>query len=66
MRNSAKNLIRVLEAAVEANGGEDLFIGLISLDEVKQGDYGYSGDLVSVHTEDIDENGMPTVILTYN
>lgn len=64
MRDSTKNLIRVLETAIAANDGQDLPIGLISLDEVKQGEYGYSADLVSVHTED--EGGRTTVILTYN
>ena len=63
MRDSVKNLIRVLEVAVAANDGEDLPIGLISMDEAKQGEHDYS-ELVSVTTET--EDGRTVVVFTYN
>lgn len=60
---NAKKLVDELQAAIAANDGADMWVGLQDMDDY--GKYGYA-ELVSTHTSDEIVAGMPTVVLTYN
>lgn len=63
-RSTAKRLIEELQLAIDANGGDDLWVGLVDMDEGEK--YGHA-EMLSVYTsEEAPVFGMPTVVITYN
>ncbi len=62
MKGDAKRLIRELQTAIDANGGDDVFVGFVSMDEDEA--YGYE-EYVSMYTSSKSFDGVPIAIIKH-
>lgn len=60
---NAKRLIRELQSAIDDNDGDDVLVGLDSMED--DGKYGYA-ELVCVASDRDVYDGRPAVVLIYN
>lgn len=63
MKGDAKRLIRELQEAIDANGGDDVFVGFVSMDEGEK--YGHA-EFVATDMSSETVLGRPLVVITYN
>lgn len=63
MIRTAKDLIRDLQDAIDDNGGYDVHLGLVPMDDGEK--YGHE-EYVSLYISDETFNGTPIAIITYN
>ena len=59
---TAKALIRDLQSLIDANDGDDVLVGFVSMDEDEA--YGYE-EYVSMYAGTMSFDGMPVAIIKY-